>query len=567
MRAGMGQRDTSSKDFETSSLRLLEAIVNVGSHPEHFDDVCYDWAKHSADAENLQGFETLLNIVYLQSLSKINAFNANQHFDHQDIQNSTGSTSFLINGKLEIISIGQRASEILSMSLGDDLTDHLNLEFNTILGVAKSNAQKKIMGDIYGKDGSRHIASIARVSLRGYIEDIYRFTLWKIELPTEAEAYIRETLGLTNAEIEILELVLERLSIRSISDIRKCALNTTRKHINNIKKKFKSNSLTDVISSAHEIIALHYEKRAPAPDARERHIPIQRNSSISNLSTDSNRVEYSRYGPLDAKPLVVLHSIEYGVVPPRAFITEATLAGYCVYLPLRAGFGRTSNVGSTELSAALLNEFIITLGLEGVKLVALSTAAPTAIDLVKHCDRIESVVFVNYGFDTKDKIDNIKPDWLRGLLKFAVGSDGGYKFAFQMTKRMLRIIGYTKFYRRIYRNCKEDLAFLEKNPDIFKASANLILSAKPEAVRQDFIASFLDNPTLDPAFSKDLNVISVFGEHTHGISLGPIKQATEKLGIPFYTISNAGRNCIYQYPTDFFQIMSTKGAAAKRNCA
>lgn len=563
----MGPDNRSSKDFEKSSLRLLESIVDVGSHPERFDDICYDWARISDDAKKLQGFDTLLNVVCLQSLSKIDAFNANQHFDHQDIQNNIDSTSFLINSKLEIVSIGQRASEILSLSLGDDVGDHLNVKFDAILDAAKSNAQKKIMGDIYGKDGSRHIASIARVSLNGYPEEIYRFTLWKIELPIEAETYIRDALGLTNAEIEILELALERLSIQSISDIRKCTLNTTRKHINNIKKKFKSNSLTDVISSAHEIIALHYEKRAPVANVRERPVPIQRNSSISNLPTDSKRVEYSRYGAVDGKPLVILHSLEYGVSPPREFITEAIQAGYCLYVPLRAGYGRTSNVGSTQLSAALLNEFILTLELTNIKLVTLSTAAPTAIDLVKFCSRIESAIFVNYGFDTSDKIDHIRPDWLKGLLKFAMGSESGYKFAFHMTKRMLRIIGYKRFYSRIYQSCKEDLAFLEDNPETFKASANLILSAKAEAVREDFMSSFMDNPTPDSAFSEQLDIISVFGEHTHGISLEPIKQATENLGIPFYVIQNTGRNCIYQDPTAFFQIISGQSAIAKKDCA
>jgi DNA-binding CsgD family transcriptional regulator len=563
----MGLRNTSSTDSEKSSLRLLEAIVEVGSHPERFDDMCDDWAKNSDDAKNLKSFNTLLNVVYSQSLSKIDAFNANQHFTHQDMQNDTDPTSFLINSKLEIISIGQRASEILDMSLGDNVSDHLNVEFNAILNVAKSNAQKKILGDIYGKDGSRHIASIARVSLRGHIDDIYRFTLWKIELPTASETYIRDTLGLTNAEIEILELALERLSVQSISDIRNCTLNTTRKHINNIKKKFKSSSLTDVVSSAHEIIALHYEKRLPVSQAREWHLPIQRNSNISNLPIDSKRVEFSRYGALNAKPLMVLHSLEYGVAPPRAFIEEANRAGYCVYLPMRAGFGRTSNAESTRLSASLLNEFISILGLKDIKLVALSTAAPTAIHLIERCDRIESAIFVNYGFDTKDKIDNIKPDWLRGLLKFGVGSDAGYRFAFHMTKRMLRMIGYKNFYRRIYQGCKEDLDFLEDNLDIFKASANLILSAKPEAVREDLTASFIDNPTLDPALLKNFDVISIFGEHTHGISLGPMKLATEKLGIPFYAISNTGRNCIYQNPMSFFQIIGTEDAATEKDCA
>jgi DNA-binding CsgD family transcriptional regulator/pimeloyl-ACP methyl ester carboxylesterase len=411
------------------------------------------------------------------------------------------------------------------------------------------------MGDIYALDGSRHIASVVRVPLNGQQEDMYRFSVWKIMLPSDAEVYIRKNLLLTNAEIEILVLLLERFSIGTISEYRKCTLNTTRTHINNIKKKFKSNSLTDVISSTHEIIALHHQKRDVFSDAPDRYVPVQGNSNISKLPTGKLQVEYSRYGSIDGRPLIILHSVEYGISPPKDFVAEATAAGYCVYVPLRAGFGRTSSAGSIGLAAVLLSEFIKTLELENVKIIAFSTSSPTAIKLLETNDKIKSIVFVNYGFDTKDKIAHIKPVWLKGLLKFALGSQESFNFAFRMSKRMLSLVGYKTFYRKIYQSCEEDLLFLEENLDVFKASANLLLSVKPESLRDDLVAAFQHNPTLDQAALKNDNIVAVFGEHTHGISLAPIKTATENLGIPFYVMAKSGRNCVYQNPMQFFQII------------
>ncbi|MEP3654313.1 MAG: helix-turn-helix transcriptional regulator [Litorimonas sp.] len=553
----MGEIEVNIQEPNNSPFHLLESIAEVGAHPDKFDEVCANWAQTSEDVENLDGFSSLFNLVCIQSLSKIGLFNSNPRFDHPDIRHDIDPMSFIIGANLRVHSIGSRAAETLKIGDGDDASDLFNVDFESILEIASSNADKKVLGDIYGSDGTRHIASVVRATHQEHPEDLFLFTIWKVELPASSKSYVRETLLLTETEIEILELVLERRSVNSISEIRNCSVNTTRKHINNIKTKYKSRSLTDVISSTHEIIALHYQTQSTSSASQIRYDPFLGESRISNLQAGASQVEYSIYGDPRDTPMVVLHSIEYGVMPTKDFISRAKADGYCVYIPLRAGFGRTSDLRESGFEGSLLSDFFKKLNLENVTLISLSTSAPTSIDLLEMSDRVKRAVFVNYGFDTQDKIEHVQPVWVKGLLKFAIGSEGGFNFALNATTKMIRIIGFKSFYRKIYQHCLEDLEFLEANTNIFQANVNVILSAKAKAARQDFVRAFMESPAIGPQILDKVDIISVFGQHTHGISLTPIKEATEKMGVKFHIISNAGRNCIYQKPQDFFEILAS----------
>jgi pimeloyl-ACP methyl ester carboxylesterase len=294
-------------------------------------------------------------------------------------------------------------------------------------------------------------------------------------------------------------------------------------------------------------------------------VPQQRNVTLAHLPSTPYQVEYSRYGDPTNTPLILLHSIEYGVSPPKAFLDLAHDKGYCLYTVVRPGFGRTTPTDSIAESAKILNQLFGALNLKDITLIALSTAAPTALKLLSLNHDIKEAFFVNYAFDTKNKIQHIKPVWLRGLLEFGLGSQESFKFAFRMSKGMLKVIGAETFYKKMYQSCEEDLLFLATNQETFEASANLILSAEPNTCRLDLAASFLENPQVDTLASSGQNITSIFGEYTHGISLTPIRDKAKVLGIPFHVIEGTGRNCIYQKPEVFFDIveLSTKTKIAQ----
>ena len=358
--------------------------------------------------------------------------------------------------------------------------------------------------------------------------------------------------------MEILNLVLQRLSIPKIAETRQSTPNTVRTHISRIKRKFQSRSLTDVILSVQEIIAFHDEEVGSGHEGIKKFIPIHRNTTLAKIPATPYQVEYSRYGSPHGAPLVILHSIEYGVSPSKSFVSQMIDAGYCLYIPMRPGFGRSSVSNSIEQSAEILEGFIRTLKLTNITLMAFSTAAPTAIKLLEGTARIARTIFVNYGFHTENKVKHIKPVWLKGLLEFGLGSADSFQFSWRMTKGMLRLLGYKNFYRKLYSGCEEDLDFLNQNTERFKESSNLLQSASPAACRNDLVSAFLPNDSVLNLAGRSQTIIAIFGSHTHGISLEPMRESSEALGIPFHVIENSGRNCIYQRPNEFLKIVKTE---------
>jgi pimeloyl-ACP methyl ester carboxylesterase/DNA-binding CsgD family transcriptional regulator len=551
----MAYRGKKTKKFNNASLDLLEAIADVGNQPERFSEVCHDWAVRPDEAEELQSFEVLLNAVYVRNSEHFESLNSDYFSNSRPISGDEHQNSFVINLNSEIVSIGENAQNVLGISQGENANELFVRSLDHLILNAASSKNKGLFSDIFGRDGARHFVSMMMVNLPDEEDDFVRVTLRKIELSSEAEKYIRQNLVLTNAEIDVLRHILQRMTIVAISEQRGCTENTTRTHINSIKRKFSSRSLTDVISSTHEIIAFHGQDRDAPVDYPDQYTPVHNNSTSSRLSTGSHQVEYSRYGDPSGRALMMLHSIEYGIEPPKAFIAEAQKCGYCLYVPLRPGFGRSTPAGSTTRAAIVLNNFVQALKLSDVTVVALSTSAPTALKLLEFSKRIEKTILVNYAFNTENKMENISPVWIKGLLKFGIGSNESFNFAFRMVKGMLKILGYKTFYRKLYQTCDEDLKYLDDNSNSFAASAKLILSADAEACRSDIVSAFAPNTWVENTVGDHHNLISVFGEHTHGLELSPIRESMQRLGVPFSIIENTGRSCIYQNPARFFQII------------
>jgi DNA-binding CsgD family transcriptional regulator/pimeloyl-ACP methyl ester carboxylesterase len=553
----MKQSGPLSMHSSSAPLELLQSIVDVGLHPENFSNVCKAWAEQGDNKETLNNFESLLNTVYLQNSkyfeSRLKSNPETLALPIDEVEEG----AFLLNDKLEIIAIGSKAQEAIKLSVGETAESLFEVDPAKILESANAQDQSISFGDIIGTDGTRHLASVFRLDRPNNSNQLFKFTLWKIDLPPEAEAYIRDNLHLTDTELSILKLCLYRHSVNEIAELRGSSVNTVRTHIKNLKHKFRSKSLIDVISSTHEIIAIHHTQFSGSTDFKNDYVPHQRNVTLAKLPASPYQVEYSRYGRPEDKPLVILHSIEYGILPPKQFLESALHKGFCVYIPVRPGFGRTTSSDSITQSAVILNQFLETLGLNNITLVALSTSAPTALKLITLNKNIHRKVFVNYAFNVGEKLQNITPVWLRGLLEFGLGTPESFKFAFRMSKGMLKVIGYKRFYKKLYQSCEEDLLYLAQNEGTLKASANLILSAEPESCRNDFVASFLDNPDSDKVAAAAENIYSIFGEHTHGIALDPIEKKAHELGLSFHVIKAGGRNCIYQKPDIFFDILDS----------
>ena len=205
------------------------------------------------------------------------------------------------------------------------------------------------------------------------------------------------------------------------------------------------------------------------------------------------------------------------------------------------------------------------LNFENAAIMSFSTACPVAMALALESNRVSQTFLVNYAFNAKAKLKDVKPRWLKGLLDLCMASQASFNFATMITGNLIRISGRTGFYEKLYESCEEDMEYLRQHTDEFERAANLLLAAERETVRRELVGSFLYNPEVSEMLAKRPNIISVFGEHTHGVPLEYATREAAKLNAPFFVIENAGRNCVFQRPERFFEILSEmeQPAAAK----
>jgi DNA-binding CsgD family transcriptional regulator len=539
----------------SSSLHLLEKLIEVGGNPELLPELSRRWAVSPESTQALTGYDSVLSAVF--------AGDSPQETTLAEPADTllADSYSFTMSPKYDVQSVSEKLSDILPLKPGESVQEIFKECLRTLVRESQGRGVKEVYTDIIDSSNMRHMVKVVPVISGLERFDGYTVTLCKQRIPAAAESYIRHKLQLTNTEIDILQLLLQRFDLQQIADYRKSTLNTTRTHINNIKRKFNSRKLSDVLISVSEIISAHEAVEHARVDYADRFMPVRHHTKIVHLRTGGWQVEYSRYGDAGATPMVILHSLEYGAAPSPDFISAAIAAGYCLYVPYRPGYGRTTAAPYIRKAAEMMTEFLSVMKLTDVTLVALSMAVPTAVNMVDLSKRISKLWIVNYAFDVEDKISKIKPVWVRGMLDLGLRSKASGKYTLNAAKGLIRIIGPMKFFRKIYESCAEDLSYVVSHEANMEICGELLLSSKLEAVRNDLQSALTANPQLIPLFKKYYASMSaIYGQSSHGVSSKPAQEAAANLGIGFHTMQKGGRNCIYHRPETFFQIIE-EGAA------
>ena len=190
-------------------------------------------------------------------------------------------------------------------------------------------------------------------------------------------------------------------------------------------------------------------------------------------------------------------------------------------------------------------------------LVALSSAAPIALQMMRDGRRLGCVVVVNFLMADKDKIKFAKPAWVRGLLDLGTRSIGSFKYAARMTRGMLRLAGAARFFRSLYANQPYDLDYVETHPKQMENAAALLLGVSDENLRLDLVTSFVDAPDIEAATSFGKRFAIIFGEDAHSVPKELSAEAAAKHGLSHFVLPQSGRNCAYQKPKEFFAILES----------
>lgn len=525
------------KSRAEAALALLRSLARAGEDPEKFAQACRDWARLSDDVESLPEFRSVLSMLTAEP-NDIEAIPV-----RWPSEAPSPADTFTLDAKGKISSVPKNLGAQLDLKIGDLL--HPSLRPGSTPDISMSG----LLIERPDKSGiSRQIKVYPKLTdgmLAGYTGQVFLY-----RLSDAVRTHLTRHFGLTTSELEILELVLRRHRLEQVADLRGIKLNTVRTHVARLNSKLQCNSLTETIAMTVEISqALDLRSEPP-------HVLVAEDENASrriSLPNDDQCVEYRRFGAAHGRPVLILHSLEYGYLPSEEMIAAARKHGINLIFPLRPGFGATTATGSTEAAAKMLSEFIRVLDLEDLILVGQSTSAPLALEIQTLTPRISKTVLINYGLDVTDKLSAIQPKWLSGLLRMGLSSRAGFAFGARSLRSISETFGGIRFYRMMYRNQPSDLAYLETHTRSFQLISDYLYGANLIHTRLDLETAFLDNPRAAELLSQVSPLTVLNSADQQGVGPEASRAAAKRLGLDFKAIEHPGRNWMFQHPETLFK--------------
>lgn len=529
-----------------AALQLLRSLAKAGDDPEMFMQACLDWSRLSDDAMSLPDFMSVLSM--LSGPAKAGAANA---IPQEAIEHAAQDV-FSVHRDGSIANISQDLSARFDLRTGEKLpVDIMPLESSVTTTLRLIE-----IPDRYGIKRQVQLYPLSQDTTQtGFLA---RAILTRIA-PNVRE-HLKQHFLLTQSEINILELVLQRHTLEQVADIRGNKMNTIRTHVARLIQKLECHSLVEAVATTMEIanaLTKATPLDAPAQDLKEdgtRHIALE---------TPGTNLEYRRYGAAQGHPVIVLHSLEYGYQPSEQMIKAARAHALNLIFPIRPGFGATTPTETLEEAAKLIDELMKVLHLTDVSLVGLSTAAPLALAVNARSSRIGQVWLVNYGLNVGDKLKAIQPKWIGGMLRMALNSTASFTVGLRSVRSMIRTFGGMRFYRMLYRSQDADMTYLENHEDMFKLSGDYIAKGNITNIRLDIETAFLTNPSAEKQLVAADNVTVINSADQHGVGPEASQADAERLNVAFRAVPHVGRNWLFQNPEALFEpVMAEKAQFA-----
>ena len=535
-----------------AALELLRSLAVADSSPENLERAFLDWARLSADALSNPEFEHILSTFVSASADNEREADPTSHVQPSSTQRFDLSDVFFVDVSGIVTDISSELSDLLQVKVGDALEPGLFLElfeksqssdnppFVPITIELKDKFQLKRRVVIHEIEQNRAGAAYAAVFIR-------------IKLSENANNVLREKYHLTHSELEILELAVQHYSPEHIAKIRSSKLNTVRTHVSRLIQKLGSRSLGEATGFAIEL------SLATEADALNFFGPRQQRGDVTRQVTIPQHdavVVYSKYGAATGKPVVVLHSLEYGFEPTEQMIEAAQARNLCLYFPRRSGFAGTTPTNTLQQAADIMGGFINALDLTEVALLALSTAAPQALAIANAHDRISQTLLINYGLNIKGKVDYFEPAWIRGLIKMGLAAPASFAAGVEVIRGFWRTFGTERLFKMMYASAEADRQFLEEHLELFERSSDIIYQTNRTNIRIDIMSSFLENRELAAQIVRQSSVSVVNGEMYFTIPAEQLRANAKEFGVEYVVVPGGGRNWAFADPTKLFDFVT-----------
>ena len=210
-----------------------------------------------------------------------------------------------------------------------------------------------------------------------------RFVLMKCTdfvWPDHLSPLVQSAFDMTDAEINVMKLLVEGNSLEHVAALRGSSMSTVRTQVRSIYSKTATRNQSEFLRMAIGLTMLELsEKNALTgaflrpPEASEHCFPLPDHRRILSL-TDGRQLDYAVFGPDDGIPCLHFHNEFYGDIWPTKLAELALREGLRVIAPARAYYARTSpypaGVVSYEQTSADIDCLLEELGIKRVLAVS-----------------------------------------------------------------------------------------------------------------------------------------------------------------------------------------------------
>ncbi|MFN4185107.1 MAG: alpha/beta hydrolase [Hyphomonas sp.] len=280
----------------------------------------------------------------------------------------------------------------------------------------------------------------------------------------------------------------------------------------------------------------------------------------ARIGGNSQLLEYMQFGGDHLRPLVFLTSIEYPTSPPWGFCIDAANSGFGVFSIRRPGFGASTEGGSIDQQAALIEAFFEESGLQNIIVVSVGSANPVGARLAIKSRRVTFSVFANCVFN-RDVMGEFRPAWFGRLLMQTTESRAGARISLGAIRQAGRQFGSQWFYQTCFQKSPGDVAYVKTYPREMAEAWQVASAISPETWQQELQPSLKGDPFLKDGLFADVPCLAISGMETTDTWKGGFEDEAKRLGVPVSYLTSGDILVPYQSGTELLTLLKAKIAA------
>ena len=286
----------------------------------------------------------------------------------------------------------------------------------------------------------------------------------------EVSQILREKFGLSNAEMEVLQGLVECQTAKTIAEARGRSLDTVRSQIRAILNKTDTHSQTELVRLTLAMVDVIAALQSGAFDgndvaAREELRPVKTRVLVR---PDNRVMAYHIFGDLNGRPVFFLPTREGICRWPVQAEAYARRKGLKVIVPMRAGHGISTPLPDDADWAATVaadhEALADALGIGACPVLALGETAMVAVTYAAaYPERVQAILLAGLVLPASNGDQTGRMSrWQRALAANSARGNHAIPFLVASGCRLARKSGKEAFFSEIVDGCPADLAVLSE---------------------------------------------------------------------------------------------------------